>query len=148
MFPTSRFSRLVSADEHIGPQKSNGGTVLRAVGPHGLAAMLCALLGLRRKGGSKGPPQRYCDGSVWWQCKLSKEDFLWPFYLPLRSKAGCCPARVLEWLRKQIQMNCWVCSVFALRMFVNTPENVTWMSMHVVVAVIRKGHVFCSKGTI
>lgn len=63
LFPTSNFSRLVSADDHIGPHKPNGGTVLRAVGPHRLVAKLCALLGSHRKGGSKAHPTDIVMGS-------------------------------------------------------------------------------------
>lgn len=120
----------------LAPQTLWWGTVLRVVGPPCLSALLCALLGWHKREGAKTPAQR-CRCSVWWHCNLFRQDFLWPYYLPLRSKAGCCLTCVLEWPRKA---RCgWTLGhlqSLTLRMFINTPQNATCMATLVFTVVI------------
>lgn len=120
----------------LAPQTWWWGTILRVVGPACLSALLCALLGSHKREGAKTPPQR-CRCSVWWHCKLFRQDFLWPYYLPLRSKAGCCLTRALEWPRKP---RCgWTLGhlqSLTLKIFINPPQNAKWMATHVFAVVI------------
>lgn len=127
-FPTSSFTRLVNAGDNVGPHKPDGGTVLRAMSPPCLVVLLCALLRSHKMERAK-PPIPECVALWTFQKELS---LAWP-------PGTTC---FLGQLRKQWFR--WTLGHFqslALRMLVNTPQNVMWMSNHIVIVVISKVNV-------
>lgn len=140
--PEHGFTKLVNAGDRVGPHKPDGGAVLRAVGPP------CPMA---QEGGSKDPlpdVSRLPGGTV------NRSDRAFFGLTTCHAEAERASASHVFWNARENRDGNGHYQSLSLRMSVNTSQNVTWMSTHLIIlslvrSMCRHHHSACSsRGTI